>query len=57
MDGLSQILEPGQPQRLATGFGGPDMKMIFFTVRTSIYSLRAKVPACRASVPRQRTLG
>ena len=25
-------------------FGGPDMKTLFFTARTSIYSLRVKVP-------------
>ena len=25
-------------------FGGPDMKTIFFTAHTSVYSLRVKVP-------------
>ena len=30
------------PANLA--FGGPDLKTIFFTARTSVYTLRSKVP-------------
>ena len=36
------IKTPEVPANLC--FGGPDMKTLFFTARTSIYSLRAKVP-------------
>jgi sugar lactone lactonase YvrE len=30
------------PANLA--FGGPDLRTLFFTARTSVYTLRAKVP-------------
>jgi gluconolactonase len=36
------IKTPEVPANLC--FGGPDMKTIFFTARTSIYSMRVKVP-------------
>ena len=36
------IRTPEVPANLA--FGGPDLKTIFFTARTSIYTLRGKVP-------------
>ena len=39
---LGIIKTPEVPANLC--FGGPDMKTLFFTARTSIYSLRAKVP-------------
>jgi len=39
---LGVIRTPEVPANLC--FGGPDMKTIFFTARTSIYSMRAKVP-------------
>jgi gluconolactonase len=39
---LGVIGTPEVPANLC--FGGPDMKTLFFTARTSIYSLRTKVP-------------
>jgi len=39
---LGVIKAPEVPANLC--FGGPDMKTVFFTGRTSIYSLRVKVP-------------
>src|ERR1700732_3560099 len=39
---LGVIKTPEVPANLC--FGGPDMKTLFFTGRTSIYSLRVKVP-------------
>jgi gluconolactonase len=39
---LGVIRTPEVPANLC--FGGPDMKTLFFTARTSIYSLRMKVP-------------
>ena len=39
---LGVIRTPEVPANLC--FGGPDMKTIFFTARTSVYSLRVKVP-------------
>ena len=39
---LGIIKTPEVPANLC--FGGPDMKTLFFTARTSIYSLRSKVP-------------
>ena len=39
---LGIIKTPEVPANLC--FGGPDMKTVFFTARTSIYALRAKVP-------------
>src|SRR5438132_10809203 len=36
------IRTPEIPANLA--FGGPDLKTIFFTGRTSVYTLRAKTP-------------
>jgi gluconolactonase len=39
---LGIIETPEVPANLC--FGGPDMKTLFFTARTSIYSLRVKVP-------------
>jgi gluconolactonase len=33
---------PEVPANLA--FGGPDMKTIFFTAHTSVYTMRAKAP-------------
>src|SRR3954465_12730872 len=39
---LGVIRTPEVPANLC--FGGPDMKTLFFTARTSIYSMRAKVP-------------
>src|SRR5580700_4789714 len=39
---LGIIKTPEVPANLC--FGGPDMKTIFFTARTSVYSLRVKVP-------------
>jgi gluconolactonase len=39
---LGVIKTPEVPANLC--FGGPDMKTLFFTGRTSIYSLRSKVP-------------
>jgi gluconolactonase len=41
-DKLGIIKTPEVPANLC--FGGPDMKTIFFTARTSVYSLRVKVP-------------
>jgi len=41
-DKLGIIKTPEVPANLC--FGGPDMKTIFFTARTSVYSLRMKVP-------------
>ena len=41
-DRLGIIKTPEVPANLC--FGGPDMKTIFFTARTSVYSLRVKVP-------------
>ena len=41
-DKLGVIKTPEVPANLC--FGGPDMKTIFFTARTSVYSLRVKVP-------------
>ena len=38
----SIIRTPEVPANLA--FGGPDLKTIFFTARTSVYTLRSKVP-------------
>jgi sugar lactone lactonase YvrE len=29
-------------------FGGPDMKTLFFTAHTSVYSMRVKVPGLAA---------
>jgi gluconolactonase len=39
---LGIIRTPEVPANLC--FGGPDMKTLFFTARTSIYAMRAKVP-------------
>ena len=39
---LGIIRTPEVPANLA--FGGPDLRTLFFTARTSVYSLRAKVP-------------
>jgi gluconolactonase len=39
---LGVIRTPEVPANLC--FGGPDMKTLFFTARTSVYSLRAKAP-------------
>jgi len=39
---LGIIRTPEVPANLA--FGGPDLRMLFFTARTSVYSLRVKVP-------------
>ncbi|HEX2150959.1 MAG TPA: SMP-30/gluconolactonase/LRE family protein, partial [Stellaceae bacterium] len=39
---LGIIKTPEVPANLC--FGGPDMKTLFFTARTSIYALRVKVP-------------
>jgi len=39
---LGIIRTPEVPANLA--FGGPDLQTLFFTARTSIYTLRAKVP-------------
>jgi gluconolactonase len=39
---LGVIKTPEVPANLC--FGGPDMKTLFFTARTSVYSLRAKAP-------------
>jgi gluconolactonase len=43
-DGVSLgiIRTPEVPANLA--FGGPDLKTLFFTARTSVYTLRVKVP-------------
>ncbi len=39
---LGIIRTPEVPANLA--FGGPDLRTLFFTARTSVYALRAKVP-------------
>jgi gluconolactonase len=39
---LGVIRTPEVPANLT--FGGPDLRTLFFTVRTSVYTLRAKVP-------------
>lgn len=39
---IGTIKTPEVPANLA--FGGPDMKTIFFTAHTSVYTLRSKVP-------------
>jgi gluconolactonase len=39
---LGLIRTPEIPANLA--FGGPDLRTLFFTARTSVYTLRAKVP-------------
>lgn len=39
---MGVIRTPEVPANLA--FGGPDLKTIFFTARTSVYTLRAKIP-------------
>jgi gluconolactonase len=39
---LGIIRTPEVPANLA--FGGPDLKTIFFTARTAVYTLRAKIP-------------
>jgi gluconolactonase len=39
---LGIIRTPEVPANLA--FGGPDLKTLFFTARTSVYTLRVKVP-------------
>jgi gluconolactonase len=39
---LGIIRTPEVPANLA--FGGPDLKTLFFTARTSVYSMRVKVP-------------
>ena len=39
---LGIIRTPEIPANLA--FGGPDLRTLFFTARTSVYSLRVKVP-------------
>jgi gluconolactonase len=39
---LGIIRTPEVPANLA--FGGPDLRTLFFTARTSVYTLRAKVP-------------
>jgi gluconolactonase len=39
---LGVIRTPEVPANLA--FGGPDLQTLFFTARTSVYTLRAKVP-------------
>lgn len=39
---LGVIRTPEVPANLC--FGGPDMKTLFFTARTSVYSLRVKIP-------------
>jgi gluconolactonase len=36
------IRTPGIPANLA--FGGPDLKTLFLTARTSVYSLRMRTP-------------
>jgi gluconolactonase len=49
---LGVIKTPEVPANLC--FGGPDMKTIFFTARTSVYSLRVTVPGLpgpRPSIP------
>jgi gluconolactonase len=39
---LGIIRTPEVPANLA--FGGPDRRTLFFTARTSVYSLRVKIP-------------
>jgi gluconolactonase len=39
---LGLIRTPEVPANVC--FGGPDMKTLFFTAHTSVYSLRVKVP-------------
>jgi sugar lactone lactonase YvrE len=39
---LGIIRTPEIPANLA--FGGPDLRTLFFTARTSVYTLRVKVP-------------
>ena len=39
---LGIIRTPEVPANLC--FGGPDLRTIFFTARTSVYTLRAKTP-------------
>ena len=39
---LGIIRTPEVPANVA--FGGPDLRTLFFTARTSVYTLRAKVP-------------
>jgi len=39
---LGIIRTPEVPANLA--FGGPDLKTLFFTAKTSIYTLRMRVP-------------
>ena len=39
---IGTIKTPEVPANLA--FGGPDMKTLFFTAHTSVYSMRVKVP-------------
>ena len=39
---LGTIRLPEIPANLA--FGGPDRRTLFFTARTSVYSMRVKVP-------------
>jgi gluconolactonase len=39
---LGIIRTPEVPANLA--FGGPDLKTLFFTARTSVYTMRVKVP-------------
>ena len=38
----NRVRTPEVPANLA--FGGPDLRTLFFTARTSVYTLRAKVP-------------
>jgi gluconolactonase len=39
---LGIIRTPEVPANVA--FGGPDLRTLFFTARTSVYTLRVKVP-------------
>jgi gluconolactonase len=49
---LGVIKTPEVPANLC--FGGPDMKTLFFTAHTSVYSLRVKVPGPWPLVPPQQ---
>jgi len=49
---LGIIKTPEVPANLC--FGGPDMKTLFFTARTSIYTMRAKVPGLPGHPYRKR---
>ena len=50
---LGVIRTPEVPANLA--FGGPDLRTLFFTARTSVYTLRAKVPGQPHPWYRQRS--